>query len=108
MKKGDGRRKIDVDGFELLWQIRHLRVHDNIEGPKGISVSVAQVPDRTRELIVDFPFNAFGREHKPKEEDLIQRLVVAIRAAIEGGWDPEARGRTVRYKVPAPEETAES
>ena len=105
MKKEDSRQKIDVDGFELLWQIRHLRVHDNIEGPKGISVSVALTPDRTRELVVDFPFSAFGRDRTPKEKDLIPKLVAAIRAAIEGGWDPESRGRTVRYVVPAAEET---
>ena len=105
MKKEDSRQKIDVDGFELLWQIRHLRVHDNIEGPKGISVSVSQVQERTRELVIDFPFSEFGRDHSPKQKDLIAKLVPAIRAAIEGGWDPESRGRTVRYVVPSPKET---
>jgi len=106
MKKEDPRQKIDVDGVELLWQVRHLRVHDNFEGEKGISISVEQKPGRTRELIIDFPYSAFGRERMPKEKDLIPRLVAAIRAAMEGGWDPESRGRTVRYKVPAPEENA--
>ena len=106
MKKEESHQRIVVDDFELLWQVRHLRVHDNIEGPKGISVSIALTPGRTRELVVDFPYKEFGREHRPKQEDLVAKLVPAIRAAMEGGWDPESRGRTVRYVVPVPDETA--
>jgi hypothetical protein len=106
-KRDDSLQKITVDGNELVWQFRHGWVHDNIVGLKGISISVWQQPGRTRELIIDFPYSAFGREHSPKQKELLAKLVPAIQAAIEGGWDPESRGRTVRYDVPpAEEETA--
>jgi hypothetical protein len=103
-KRDDSLQKITVDGNELIWQVRHGWVHDNIVGMKGISISVWQEPGRTRELVIDFPYSTFGRERWPKQEHLIDKLVPAIRAAIEGGWDPEGRGRTVRYVVPPPEE----
>jgi hypothetical protein len=106
LKREHSPQKIVVDGHELLWQMRHGWVHDNVVGLKGISISVWQQPGRTRELVIDFPFSDFGRERTPKPKDLIQKLVPAIRAAIEGGWDPESRGRTVRYDVPPAEETA--
>jgi hypothetical protein len=100
-------QKITVDGNELLWQIRHGWVHDNIVGLKGISISVCLVPGRTRELIIDFPFSAFGRERSPKQKVLLAKLALAIQAAIEGGWDPESRGRAVRYDVPEAEQDPE-
>ena len=105
-KRESSLQKIVIDGHELLWELRHGWVHDNVVGLKGISISVWHEPGRTRELVIDFPFSAFGRERSPRQKDLIEKLVPAIRAAIEGGWDPESRGRTVRYDVPAAEETA--
>ena len=105
MKTEVAPQKIVVDGNELFWQLRHGWVLDQIEGLKGVSVSVWSKPGRTRELIIDFPFSVFGLKRSPRQSDLLKELPAAIHAAIENGWDPESRGRTARYAVPAPETT---
>ena len=71
---------------------------------KGVSISVWRKPDRTRELILDFPFSLFKENRSPGKKSLLAVLPPAIQAAIEAGWDPDSRGCTFRFNVP---ETAE-
>src|SRR3954468_15849915 len=91
---------IVVDGEELRWKVRHSWVFDKDYGMKGLSVSVWRRPDRTRELILDFPFSLFGELKSPPKNAVIAALRPAIKTAIEGGWDPDSRGREFRYAIP--------
>ena len=104
MKKAEQYEEITVDGEEYRWQIRHGWVYDADVGLKGVSVSVWRVPGRTRELILDLPYSVFGQERAPKRNAILPVLRPAIAAAIEAGWDPDSRGRTVRFNVPGKDE----
>ena len=104
-KQGEKIQTIAVDGEEYQWRLRHSWIATGGEGLKGISISVWQIPERTRELIVDFPFSVFGLDRKPKPVYLVNALRSAIQAAMEAGWRPESRGRTFRFTVPEREET---
>jgi hypothetical protein len=105
MKKHDAPEVVAVDGVEYRWQVRHTWVVKEGVGEKGISVSVSLKPERTRELILDFPFLLFGVDQMPKRAALIAAVQSAIEAAMAAGWDPESRGRPFRFNVPGPPET---
>jgi hypothetical protein len=67
-------------------------------------VSVWLRREHTRELIVDFPFEVFGKETPPPAK-LQAAVEVAIAEAIEAGWAPESRGRAFRFMPDGPDET---
>jgi hypothetical protein len=103
-KKTTNAEKIIMGGEEFFWRFRHGWVADQEVGLKGISISVWRKPDRTRELILDFPFSLFGETRFPGQKALLNVLQPAIQEAIEAGWDPDSRGRTFRFNVPGPPE----
>lgn len=102
--KEEALERIAVAGEEYFWKFRHGWVLDQEVGPKGVSVSVWRKPDRTRELILDFPQSAFGRDRTPSRDSLVRGLRPAIQLAVEAGWDPDSRGREFRFNVPGPTE----
>ena len=57
--------RVAVDDAEYSWEYRHGWLVDWGSGLKGISVSVALNPGKTRELILDFSFGTFGLERNP-------------------------------------------
>lgn len=85
-----------VDGTVYQWELRHGWGTHPGAGYFGPSVAVWSERLRTRELIVDFPFELFGREAPPPTA-LQAAVERAIPAAIAAGWDPESRGRALRY-----------
>jgi hypothetical protein len=90
------REVVEVAGETFQWELRHGWGAAPGEGYRGPSVSVWRERHQTRELIVDFPFERFGRE-RPSVARLAEALVVVIPAAIEAGWDPDSRGRAMRF-----------
>ncbi len=93
--------RITLDGVEYQWLYRHG--WGNLRGGAGyygVSVSVWLEPERTRELVIDFPFSRFGMRTPPRKAMLIEAFTPAIEAALANGWDPESRGRAYRYEVP--------
>lgn len=97
----DSRKEqtLTVDGIEYSWEYRHGWGVDWGVGLRGASVSVCLRPARTRELIVDFPFSAFGVKTSPKHSVLIRHLAAAIRTALSSGWEPKSRGKEFRFNV---------
>jgi hypothetical protein len=99
-KKAITENRIVINDEEYFWRFRHGCVVDYEAGRKGISISVWRKPDRTRELILDFPFSLFGKNRSPGIKALLAVLPPAIQAAMEAGWDPDSRGCTFRFNVP--------
>lgn len=93
--------KLNIDGDDYFWEVRHGWLVDSGVGIKGISISVWRRPGSTRELVIDFPFSVFGLNRSPKRADLIAALIPAVKAGIAAGWKPDSRGRTFRFKHPA-------
>jgi hypothetical protein len=103
MKKSDAPwEKITVDGESYHWRIRHGWLVESGVGVKATSISVSSEPGRLRELILDFPFSAFGHDRTPKQSHLMATLQREIRAAMSAGWKPDSRGRAFRF-VPSAE-----
>ncbi len=101
MNKRYGQKKtLVVDDVEYFWEHRHGCFFESGVGLRGISVSVCLQPALTRELIVDFPFSAFGMQTRPKNSILVQHLAAAIRAALSAGWKSDSRGKPFRMNVP--------
>lgn len=94
---------LNFDGMELTWEKRHPIFLDWRKELKGISVSVWHRPGKTKELILDVHFVAYGLDHFPNLDRWNQVLTLAIRSAIDAGWDPESRGSKFRHAVGAPE-----
>ena len=99
-KASQQRKSLTVDGIDYSWEYRHGWGVDWGVGLRGASVAVCLGPTRTRELLVDFPFSAFGVKTPPKSSVLIHHLAAAIRAALSAGWKPESRGKPFRFDVP--------
>jgi hypothetical protein len=99
-KKANTPDKIIISGEEYFWRYRHGSVVGYEVALKGVSISVWRKPDRTRELILDFPFSMFAESRSPEKKALLAVLPPAIQAAINAGWDPDSRGRTFRFNVP--------
>jgi hypothetical protein len=49
-------------------------------------------------LILDFTLRPEDRGLPPSEKRVAAMLEDGVRAAIEGGWDPESRGRAFRFQ----------
>ena len=88
-----------VDGADYAWAFRHGWLVDWGKGLRGVSVSVAREPGRTRELILDFSFRVFGLERRPSTAQMSRAVAAGIRSAIRAGWEPESRGRAFRHAV---------
>jgi len=99
-KKATAADKIVISDEEYSWRFRHGSVVGCEVERKGVSISVWRKPDRTRELILDFPFSLFKENRSPGKKSLLAVLPPAIQAAIEAGWDPDSRGSTFRFNVP--------
>ena len=85
------------DGMELTWEKRHPLFFDWRKQVKGVSVSVWARPGKTRELILDVPFGLYGMDHMPNPLRWNQILSLAIKSAVDAGWDPMSRGSAIRH-----------
>ena len=88
---------ITVDGFDMIWEKRHPIFLDWRKELKGVSVSVWIRPGKTKELILDVLFSVYGLDRLPNTDRWNQVLALAIRSAMEAGWDPESRGAAFRH-----------
>ena len=90
-------RRVEVDGVEFVWEKRHLILAEGRRHPDGLSLSVWMRPGRTKELVLDVRFDAFGLDAFPNDDRWDAVLREAIRSAISAGWDPESRGSSFRH-----------
>ena len=90
------QNSVTIDGVTYQWELRHGWGAAPGAGYRGVSVSVWARRHQTRELIVDFPFELFGRE-PPAAAKLLAAVERAIPEAIAAGWAPDSRGRAMRF-----------
>lgn len=90
------KNKVAVAGETYEWELRHGWGAAPGRGYRGVSVSVWARRHQTRELIVDFPFELFGREPPPAAR-LLAAVERAIPQAIAAGWVADSRGRALRF-----------
>jgi hypothetical protein len=96
---------VTVDGVALQWMLTSEPQWSNSgDGYKGLCISVTVVGEARRELIIEYPYPK-GRDGRPlpvpQRPPVSPKLVeVAIRQALEDGWDPASRGKALVYYVP--------
>lgn len=97
-RRGARATQLTIDGTVFTWERRHTFVIDG-RLLHAYSFSVALQPERTRELILDFTLKPDDRGLAPNEKRVAAMLEDGVRAALEGGWDPESRGRAFRFQL---------
>lgn len=103
MQSGRHQRRVNepheiaVEGYDLIWEKRHLIFAEGRRHPEGMSVSVWIRPGKTKELILDVLFNVYGLDELPNPERWDAVLQKALRSALDAGWDPESRGTAFRH-----------
>jgi hypothetical protein len=95
--------KLTIEGVDYLWSERHEWSVWG-KGLKAVSVSVALVPGKTRELVLDLTFRMEAADRPPTLARMAEVVEDATRAALEDGWKPDTRGRSFRYEINAPYE----
>lgn len=97
-RRGAAAKLLTIDGTTFQWERRHGYVIDG-KLLHAYSFSVALQPERTRELILDFTLKPDDRGMPPNEKRVAAMLEDGVRSALEGGWDPESRGRAFRFQL---------
>jgi hypothetical protein len=105
--------QVEIDGFELRWELRSEPQSSTEHGIEGLSLTVQRIDGAFRELILEYPFPKKGRRLRidgktyltapnfPIRPKFSPKTVEAdIRQAIAAGWDPTSRGRPFIFQVP--------
>jgi hypothetical protein len=94
---------ITIDGLELLWTVLRDTQWTSRDDYQGITISVVQAGPARKELQLKYPFlgaKPNSKWHIPEKARITPEIVEAgIREALEGGWDPNSRGRTYTWLV---------
>lgn len=95
--------KLTIDGVDYFWSQRHEWSPWG-KGVKAVSVSVALVPGKSRELVLDLTFRMEIADRPPTIARMAQVVEDATRTALNDGWKPDTRGRSFRYEINEPYE----
>jgi hypothetical protein len=94
---------ITIDGLELTWTILRDTQWSSRDDYQGITISVRKMGPERRELLLKYPFLGVkpnGQWHIPEKLKVTPQIVEAgIREAIEGGWEPDSRGKVFTWFV---------
>ena len=91
---------ITIQDLELSWKITRLGgVSNNLNDYRGLAASVSLEPERTKELVIEFPFEEYEHGMPRSKSDFIDRLRGCIEAAMEEGWVPTKRGKAFNYQA---------
>jgi hypothetical protein len=96
--------EIDVGGEPYVWRL-HRQPGWSSDGAErhGMAIAVRH-KEGQREAVVEFPPGPQPRYGAPqlKASQIAPELVAkAIASAIEAGWDPQSRGKTIAIVVDA-------
>ena len=93
---------IKVDGQSYVWHVRRQpQWSSDAAGWRGMAIAVRHVEGQ-RETVLEFPPVPPPRRGTPlvQPAQIPQQVVAkAITSAIEAGWDPLSRGKTVAIEV---------
>ena len=95
--------RVSVNGDDYDWAVFRDPLYSSVDGWLGLTLSVRQV-DHERELLLQFvnagatlgnaPFNLRPRVSPASVEE-------GVRAALEAGWNPTARGKAFKFDMGA-------
>ncbi len=101
-KKRTVEVEIEVDGDIYVWRVQRQPVwSSDTAGWRGMAIAVRH-QEGQREAVVEFPPMPAPRRGTPLiQPGQIQPQLVAkaIASAIEAGWEPLSRGKTVAISV---------
>lgn len=93
---------IDVDGLKYEWELQREPQWSDIDGWKGMAISLLQ-KDMQRGALLEFPppkrlMKGLQRGRLQINDAIIAR---GIRAALLAGWEPMSRGKPMVFVVDA-------
>ncbi|WP_421851682.1 hypothetical protein [Novosphingobium sp.] len=93
---------VDVDGQPYEWELRSEPQWSENHGWKGMTISLRR-KDTQREAMLEFPAPKRLMKGLPRGRLQVSDAVVmrGIRSALDAGWEPESRGKTVVFMVDA-------
>jgi len=93
---------VDVDGRHYEWELRREPQWSESEGWQGMTVALLQ-KDTQRGALLEFPPPKRLLKGMQRGRLQINDTIVArgIRAALQAGWEPESRGKTMWFMVDA-------
>src|SRR5688500_5149765 len=75
---------ITIEDVELQWSIKRFGgVSNNNDAYRGLAVSVSLEPGRTKELVIEFPFEEYEFSPPKSKSVFLDRLRQVIDAAME-------------------------
>ncbi len=95
-------RSVAIDGHSLLWNLHREQRYNSVDGWTGLSIHVRVANVVRRELYLEYPCLEPQNEGLFKT-DFVQldvqpaKVEEHIRQAMNGGWDPESRGKPVYF-----------
>jgi hypothetical protein len=90
---------ITIQGVDYAWEITRLGgVSNSLGDYRGLAVSVCLEPGRTKELVVEFPFEEFEFGPPKSKSSFVDRLRGCVEAAMSEGWVPTKRGKAFIYQ----------
>ena len=96
--------EIEVDGHLYVWRVqRQPQWSSDTAGWRGMAIAVRH-QEGQREAVLEFPPAPAPRKGTPliQPGQIPQHIVAkAIASAIEAGWEPLSRGKTVAILVDA-------
>jgi len=102
--KQSAELEIEVDGEPYVWRLqRQPQWSSDIAGWRGMAIAVRH-REGQREAVVEFPpgpERKYGAPHLHAAQIAPDLVARAIGSAIEAGWEPLSRGKTVAIVVDA-------
>lgn len=94
---------VDVDGVTYVWSLKREPQWSTADGWKGMAVELHRL-DGERRAVLEFPMpkralNGSPQRQRPQINGTI--LANGVRAALEAGWEPVSRGKTMAFEVDA-------
>lgn len=103
-KKQSPEFEITVDGEPYVWRLqRQPQWSSDTKGWQGMALAVRH-QEGQREAVVEFPPGhqpAYGLPQLKPAQIKPELVARAIASAIEAGWEPHSRGKTVAIVVDA-------
>jgi hypothetical protein len=94
---------VEIDGFNLCWELRREPQWSSAEGYRGMAISVRLLEGAHRELLLEYPLPPKTQRdlaHVPQRHKIVPAAIEGdIREAIAAGWDPYSRGRVFAFQV---------
>jgi hypothetical protein len=93
---------VEVDGARYEWELQREPLLCDIDGWKGMAISLLQ-EDTQRAALIEFPPPKRLLKGLPRGRLQINDATIArgVRAALQAGWEPSSRGRPMVFTVDA-------